>query len=71
MLVLSRKLNQQIRIGDRITVTVLEIRGNRVRLGIEAPAEVPVFRQELLDKCRLSPDGPLHEPVSLVDTKTS
>ena len=70
MLVLSRKLNQQICIGDRITVTVLEIRGNRVRLGIEAPAEVPVFRQELLDKCRLSQDEPFHEPVSLADTKT-
>jgi carbon storage regulator len=48
MLVLSRKLNQEIRIGDDIVIRVLEIKGNRVRLGIFAPREVPVLRGELL-----------------------
>ncbi len=50
MLVLTRGLKQQIVIGDqRITVTVLEVKGGRVRLGIEAPADVSVRRQELLE----------------------
>lgn len=46
MLVLSRKLNEQIRIGDDITVTIVRIGGNVVRLGIVAPADVRVRRQE-------------------------
>ena len=47
MLVLSRKLNEQIRIDEQITVTVLRVKGNTVRLGIEAPKEVRVRRGEL------------------------
>ena len=47
MLVLSRKLQEQIRIDDRITVTILRTRGNTVRVGIEAPREVRVTRGEL------------------------
>ncbi|HEU5116622.1 MAG TPA: carbon storage regulator [Isosphaeraceae bacterium] len=47
MLVLSRKLGGQIRIGDGITVTVLRIQGQTIRLGIEAPRNVSVLRQEL------------------------
>lgn len=50
MLVLSRKLNQEIRIAENIVVRVIEIKGNQVRLGIVAPAEVPVLREELLTK---------------------
>ena len=50
MLVLTRGLKQQIVIGDQqITVTVLEVKGGRVRLGIEAPPEVAVRRKELVD----------------------
>lgn len=47
MLVLSRKLNEQIRIDDRVTVTVLRVKGNSVRLGIDAPKDVRVVRGEL------------------------
>ncbi len=47
MLVLTRKLQEKIRIGDHITITVLKTKGKAVRLGIEAPAEVPVVRGEL------------------------
>ncbi len=47
MLVLSRKYNESIRVGEDITITVLEIRGDRVRLGIEAPNTVPVHRHEV------------------------
>ena len=52
MLVLTRKLNQSISLGDNIRVAVLSIEGDRVSLGIEAPREVRVFRSELLDGTR-------------------
>jgi carbon storage regulator len=47
MLVLSRKIGERILIGDEITVTVVRITGGGVRLGIEAPAEMAVIREEL------------------------
>lgn len=47
MLVLNRERTEQIRIGDDIVITVLEISRNRVRLGIAAPLDVPVMRTEL------------------------
>jgi carbon storage regulator len=47
MLVLSRKKNESIVIDDTIVVTVVEIRGDKVRLGIKAPKEVPVHRSEV------------------------
>jgi carbon storage regulator len=47
MLVLSRKVGERIRIGDSVTVTVVRVTGGGVRLGIEAPAEMPVIREEL------------------------
>ena len=50
MLVLSRKLNESIVINDDIVVTVLGVQGDRVRLGIEAPSEIPVHRQEVYEK---------------------
>ncbi len=49
MLVLSRKINETIVINDNIVVTVVDIRGDKVRLGIEAPKDVPVHRQEVYD----------------------
>ena len=49
MLVLSRKKNETIIIDDHIVITVVEIRGDKVRLGIVAPKEVPVHRQEVFD----------------------
>lgn len=52
MLVLTRKQNEKIRIGDDITITVFKIKGKGVRLGIEAPAHIPVLRGELV--CALS-----------------
>jgi carbon storage regulator len=47
MLVLSRKLGEKIVIGDNIVVTVVKIDRNQIRLGIEAPQDVPVFREEI------------------------
>jgi carbon storage regulator len=47
MLVLTRKLGEVIRVGDAVTVRVLEVRGNQVRLGVEAPADVRIYREEV------------------------
>lgn len=47
MLVLSRKKNESIVVNDSIVITVVEIRGDKVRLGIEAPREVPIHRSEV------------------------
>ncbi|HZY86378.1 MAG TPA: carbon storage regulator CsrA [Gemmataceae bacterium] len=68
MLVLSRKKNECIVINNDITVTVVEIRGDKVRLGIVAPKEVPVHRQEVYDAIH---GGKAPEPASAgaVNTK--
>jgi carbon storage regulator len=60
MLVLTRKTNQSIMIGDEIEITVLSVSGDKVRIGIEAPREIPVFRQEvyeIIDRPEQAPTG--------------
>jgi carbon storage regulator len=52
MLVLTRKSDEAIKIGDDITITVIEIKGNQVRLGIDAPLDIRVYRKELYEKIR-------------------
>lgn len=47
MLVLSRQVGQSVRIGEEITVTVLNVRGNHIRIGISAPPDLPVHREEV------------------------
>ncbi len=49
MLVLSRQRDESIIIGDNIVITIVDIRGDKVRLGIQAPIEIPVHRQEVYD----------------------
>lgn len=49
MLVLSRKKNESIVINDNVVVTVVDVRGDKVRIGIEAPRDVTVHRQEVLE----------------------
>jgi len=49
MLVLSRQRDESIMIGDKVVITIVDIRGDKVRLGIEAPQEVPVHRQEVYE----------------------
>ena len=56
MLVLSRKKNESIVINNDITIVVVEIRGDKVRLGVEAPKEVPVHRREVYDAIQRGTD---------------
>jgi carbon storage regulator len=57
MLVLSRKLGEKIVIGDNIVVTVVKIDRNQIRIGIEAPHEVPVYREEIAPAPPIKADG--------------
>ena len=69
MLVLSRKKNESVVINDNITIVIVEIRGDKVRLGIEAPKDVPVHRKEIYDaiqeasKSRNEDDSKLELPA--------
>ncbi len=60
MLVLTRKLGEKIHIGADITLTIVEIKGGKIRLGVEAPEDVPIFRAELsylLNRIGAEPDS--------------
>ena len=62
MLVLTRKLGEVIRVGDDVTVRVLEVKGNQVRLGIDAPAAVRIYREEVYRAIRKeNEDAALHD----------
>jgi carbon storage regulator CsrA len=63
MLVLTRKLQEKIQIGDNITITILRTKGKSVRLGIEAPMEVPVIRGELSFDAQPA-EQPLHADLA-------
>ena len=62
MLVLSRKLGEKIYIGENICITVVDIDRGKIRLGIEAPRDVPIFRQELLPLVTPADAGPQQLP---------
>ena len=50
MLILTRRVNEKLMVGDDVTVTVLSISGNQVRIGVNAPRHVPVHREEIYDR---------------------
>ena len=52
MLILTRQLGETLMIGDQITVTVLSVKGNQVRLGVNAPKDISVHREEIYEKIR-------------------
>ena len=53
MLILSRKMDQKIKIGEEITVTIIEIRGDQVKIGVEAPKNVKVFRKKIYNAIQI------------------
>lgn len=63
MLILTRNIGETLIIGDDIFVTVLEVRGNQVRLGIEAPKNIPVHRLEIYDKIQAKKQEVANETV--------
>ena len=67
MLILARKLNEKVVIGDGIVVSVVEVKGDQVKLGIEAPRNVKVYRQEVYnaiqDENRAAADSSLQLPL--------
>lgn len=52
MLILTRKINEAITINDNIKISVLDVNGQQVKLGCDAPIEVPIFREEVLEKIK-------------------
>ncbi|MGB5718220.1 MAG: carbon storage regulator CsrA [Gammaproteobacteria bacterium] len=52
MLILTRRVNEKLMVGDDVTVTVLSISGNQVRIGVNAPRHVPVHREEIYEKVK-------------------
>ena len=68
MLVLSRKVGERILIGDEIAVTVVRVTGGGVRIGIEAPAEMAVIREEL--KSSMNDSAPSRPPLDSTDPVT-
>ena len=63
MLVLSRQSDETIIIGDNIRITIVEVRGDKVRIGIDAPRDVTVHRQEIYDAIRRDADAAAARPV--------
>ena len=56
MLILTRKVGETLMIGDEVTVTVLGVKGNQVRIGVNAPKEVSVHREEIYDRIKKEQD---------------
>lgn len=52
MLILTRRVGETVMIGDEVTVTVLGVKGNQVRIGVNAPKDVPVHREEIYDRIK-------------------
>ena len=67
MLILSRKVNETIIINDNIVITVVDIRGDKVRLGIDAPKDIPVHRQEVYDAIRRDEEKKGENPTMKTD----
>lgn len=57
MLILTRNIGQTIMVGDDVTVTVLGVKGNQVRLGVNAPKDVAVHREEIFDRIQREKSG--------------
>lgn len=63
MLVLSRKVGQRVNIGYDVVVTLVEVKGNRARLGIEGPSAVPIHRSEIFERIQGSRDPCMNDSL--------
>lgn len=70
MLILTRKLGEMIRIGDDVTVRVIEVRGSQIRLGVEAPATVRIYREEIYEAIRRQNEQAAMSGVNTLDEAT-
>ena len=61
MLILTRRNGESLKIGDDVTITVLGVKGNQVRLAIDAPREISVHREEVYDRIQRSKKDPVSE----------
>jgi carbon storage regulator len=61
MLILTRRVGESVMIGDEVTVTVLGVKGNQVRLGVNAPKTVSVHREEIFDRIKAEQSGTSRE----------
>lgn len=61
MLILTRRVGETLMIGDEVTVTVLGVKGNQVRIGVNAPKNVSVHREEIYERIRQEREGPAAE----------
>ena len=66
MLILTRRVGEALMIGDDVTITVLSVRGNQVRIGIDAPKDVSVHREEIYNKIN-SDQAPSQDAPDILD----
>lgn len=71
MLILSRKIDEKIKIGDNITITLIDVHGDQVKIGVEAPKNVKVFRQEVFDAIQSENKAAVVENESAASAKSA
>lgn len=71
MLILSRKIDEKIKIGDDITLTIIDIHGDQVKIGVEAPKNVKVFRQEVFNAIQSENKAAVVEQNNDENTRTA
>ena len=71
MLILTRRIGETLTIGDNVQVTVLGVKGNQVRLGVNAPKEIPVHREEIYQRIQTEKEANAAHPLPRSDTAES